>query len=165
MEIVKFVITIFNPTRNNRKAQKNGTHRTIYWVKHKEKYEDGSVKGEKWVTSVKYVGDWKMNKKSGFGIQVYPNGDKYEVIHFHCAIKYSQGGWRNNKRNGQGTLWVKDKKRKLKRKYTGDWIDDKKFGRGTMFFDNDDRYDGFWEDDLPHGDGRMIYANGDVYEG
>jgi len=31
------------------------------------------------VTSVRYVGDWKMNKKSGFGIQVYPNGDKYEV--------------------------------------------------------------------------------------
>jgi hypothetical protein len=54
--------------RNNKKAQKNGTHRTIYWVKHKEKYEDGSVKGEKWVTSVRYVGDWKMNKKSGFGI-------------------------------------------------------------------------------------------------
>ena len=83
------------------KAQKNGTHRTIYWVKHKEKYDDGSVKGEKWVTSVKYVGDWKMNKKSGFGIQVYPNGDKYEVINFHCVIKYSQGGWRNNKRNGK----------------------------------------------------------------
>ena len=60
---------------------------------------------------------------------------------------------------------MKDKKRKLKRKYTGDWINDKKFGRGTMFFDNDDRYDGFWENDLPHGDGRMIYANGDVYEG
>ena len=55
-------------TRNNRKAQKNGTHRTIYWVKHKEKFEDGSVKGEKWATSVKYVGDWKMNKKCGFGI-------------------------------------------------------------------------------------------------
>ena len=32
------------------------------------------------MTSVRYVGDWKMNKKSGFGVQVYPNGDKYEVI-------------------------------------------------------------------------------------
>ena len=23
-----------------------------------------------------------MNKKCGFGIQVYPNGDKYEVLYF-----------------------------------------------------------------------------------
>ena len=78
----------FSTFRNNRKAQKNGTHRTIYWVKHKEKYEDGSVKGEKWVTSVRYVGDWKMNKKSGFGVQVYPNGDKYEVKISHSKITF-----------------------------------------------------------------------------
>ena len=64
-----------------------------------------------------------MNKKCGFGIQVYPNGDKYEVtIHLRdYNFSYlTKGGWRNNKRNGQGTLWVKDKKKKLKRKYTGD---------------------------------------------
>jgi len=30
------------------KAQKNGPHRSVYWVKKKAKAEDGSVKGEKW---------------------------------------------------------------------------------------------------------------------
>lgn len=53
----------------------------------------------------------------------------------------------------------------MRREYTGDWKDDRKTGRGTMFFPNGNRYDGLWQDDKPHGEGRMIYANGDVYEG
>jgi hypothetical protein len=137
---------------NNEKAQKNGGHHTIYWVKPQQKYEDGTFKGEKWKTSSKYIGDWKENKKCGFGIQYYGNGDKYE------------GGWDNHMRNGHGTLWVLDGK-KLRREYTGEWINDKKSGRGTMYFKNEDRYDGFWLNDLPHGEGRMIYHNGDIYEG
>eukprot|EP01017_Pseudomicrothorax_dubius_P014281 TRINITY_DN1668_c0_g2_i1.p1 TRINITY_DN1668_c0_g2~~TRINITY_DN1668_c0_g2_i1.p1 ORF type:complete len:395 (+),score=104.70 TRINITY_DN1668_c0_g2_i1:132-1316(+) len=140
---------------NNQKAQKNGPHRTIYWVKQQRKPEDSSIKGkgQKWETSMKYIGDWKSNEKCGFGIQYYPNGDKYE------------GGWDKNMRNGQGTLWVAGAKGKLRREYTGDWEADKKSGRGTMFFANGDRYDGFWLDNKPHDEGRMIYENGDVYEG
>lgn len=53
----------------------------------------------------------------------------------------------------------------MRREYTGDWLNDKKTGRGTMFYQNGNRYDGLWLDDKPHGEGRMIYANGDVYEG
>jgi len=137
---------------NNEKAQKNGSHHTIYWVKPQQKYEDGSFKGEKWITSSKYIGDWKENKKNGFGIQHFGNGDKYE------------GDWEDNTRSGHGTLWVMEGK-KLRREYTGRWVNDKKSGRGTMYFKNEDRYDGFWLNDLPHGEGRMIYQNGDIYEG
>ena len=115
--------------------------------------EDGSEKSNKWVGSHKYVGDWQDNKKHGFGIQYYANGDKYE------------GGWFENKRHGQGTFWVADAKNKLRREYTGDWESDVKQGRGTMFYKSGDRYDGMWMDNLPHGEGRMIYSNGDVYEG
>ncbi|KAL4490320.1 hypothetical protein ABPG72_004359 [Tetrahymena utriculariae] len=138
---------------NDRKAQKNGPHSAIYWVKKKQRNEDGSMKVEKWIANTKYIGDWKDNKKDGFGIQFYGNGDKYE------------GGWQNNVRNGQGTFWVCEGKNKLRREYTGDWVDDKKTGKGTMFYNNGDRYDGLWLDDKPHDEGRMIYANGDVYEG
>jgi len=137
---------------NNDKAQKNGSHHAIYWVKPQQKYEDGSFKGEKWITSSKYIGDWRENKKHGFGIQTYANGDKYE------------GDWEDNMRSGHGTLWVMEGK-KLRREYTGKWMNDKKSGRGSMFFKNEDRYDGFWLNDLPHGEGRMIYQNGDIYEG
>lgn len=102
-------------------------------MKKQSKHEDGSYKGGKWRTSTKYIGDWNNNKKNGFGIQVFENGDKYE------------GGWKMNRMNGQGTLWVLDAKKNLRRRYTGDWIDGKKEGRGTMFFPNEDRYDGFWK--------------------
>lgn len=33
--------------------------------------------------------------------------------------------------------------KRLRREYTGDWINDKKTGRGTMFYKNEDRYDGY----------------------
>lgn len=116
-----------NFVRHDRKANKNGPHATIYWVKQQSKFEDGSFKGGEWRTSTKYIGSWEDNQKSGFGIQFYENGDKYE------------GGWHKNRRNGQGTLWVLDNKKNLRRRYTGDWINDKKDGRGTMFFPNEDR--------------------------
>ena len=32
---------------------------------------------------------------------------------------------------------------RLRREYTGDWLNDKKTGRGTMFYKNEDRYDGY----------------------
>ena len=31
----------------------------------------------------------------------------------------------------------------MRREYTGDWVNDKKSGRGTMFYKNEDRYDGY----------------------
>ncbi len=53
--------------------------------------------------------------KQGFGIQIYKNGDKYE------------GMWEQNKRHGQGTYW-KHIGGKLKREYTGDWVEDERHG-------------------------------------
>ena len=36
-----------------------------------------------------------------------------------------------------------NKNNRLRREYTGDWVNDKKSGRGTMFYKNEDRYDGY----------------------
>lgn len=55
--------------------------------------------------------------------------------------------------------------KKLRREYTGDWFEDKKHGRGTFFYKNNDRYDGYWVNGMPQGEGRMIYANENIYEG
>ena len=46
------------------------------------------MKSSKWIANTKYIGEWKDNRKAGFGIQFYGNGDKYE------------GGWENNMCNG-----------------------------------------------------------------
>lgn len=129
---------------NDKKAQKNGPHRSIYWVGKKTKSGKTS--------SSRYIGDWRENMKDGFGIQIYKNKDKYE------------GMWGNNMRHGQGTYW-RNEAGKLKREYTGDWIEDKRHGRGTFFYKNGDRYDGFWVQGKPQGEGRIIYANQDIYEG
>lgn len=137
--------------KHDKKAQKNGPHRSIYWVR-KTKQDIGSNKTEKWVSSSRYIGDWKENMKEGFGIQIYKNKDKYE------------GLWANNMRHGQGTYW-RNEAGKLKREYTGDWFEDKRHGRGTFFYKNGDRYDGFWVQGKPQGEGRIIYANQDIYEG
>lgn len=136
---------------HDQKAQKNGPHRSIYWVR-KKKQASGPAQSTKWISSSQYIGDWKENMKEGFGIQIYKNKDKYE------------GLWANNMRNGQGTYW-RNEGGKLKREFTGDWFEDKRHGRGTFFYKNGDRYDGFWVDGKPQGEGRIIYANQDIYEG
>lgn len=140
---------------NNEKAQKNGTHRTVYWVKKKKQDEEGKVKGEKWVHSTRYIGEWRDNVRAGYGTFFYPDGNKYE------------GQWENNKRQGHGTLWKLTNLPgdKYRRVYTGDWETDKMSGRGSYFYDNEDRYDGLWFKGKRNGQGRMMYANGDIYEG
>lgn len=50
-------------------------------IQKKEKEEDGTIKGEKWNQSQRYIGEWNNNVKSGYGIQLYQNGDKYEVLY------------------------------------------------------------------------------------
>jgi hypothetical protein len=60
----KFLIS----NSHDAKAQKNGAHRSVYWVQKKKKQEDGSIKGEKWEGSSRYIGDWRDNCKEGFGI-------------------------------------------------------------------------------------------------
>lgn len=146
------IILVVTFCSNHAKAQKNGAHRTVFWVQKRKAGEDGSIKGDKWIGSSKYVGDWRDNCKEGFGIQYYKSGDKYE------------GMWSLDKRHGQGTYWRMEAK-KLRREYTGDWFEDKKHGRGTFFYKNGDRYDGYWVNGMPQGEGRMIYANENIYEG
>lgn len=140
---------------NDRKAQKNGSHRSVYWVEKKKQDEEGKVKGEKWMQSTRYVGEWRENVRAGYGSYFYSDGNKYE------------GQWENNKRHGHGTLWnltnvAGDKYRRV---YTGDWEADKMSGRGSYFYESEDRYDGLWFKGKRNGQGRMMYANGDIYEG
>jgi len=140
---------------NDRKAQKQGVHKSVYWVKKRKPQEDGKIKGEKWYQSCSYEGDWNENVREGYGVMIYSNGNKYE------------GNWANNKREGHGTLWklVNKSGEKYKRIYTGDWEEDKMSGQGTYFYPNEDRYDGSWFKGKKHGEGRMLYSNGDIYEG
>lgn len=79
-----------------------------------------------------YVGDFKMGERDGKGI--------YDLV---GSLKYD-GQWKANKRCGQGTQNI-DEKRRHEFNY--------KF------------YHGEWQDDLPHGKGVMTMWGGDVYDG
>ncbi len=89
------------------------------------------MRGEIWATSQQYIGDWKNNKKEGYGIKVYDNKDKYE------------GNWKNGLRHGKGTYWVCIGKNKFRKLYTGDWYENKKEGLGIFFYDDGSCYDGY----------------------
>lgn len=47
----------------------------------------------------------------------------------------------------------------------GDFIDDKKHGRGTFTYHFGSSYRGDWIEDKKHGRGVFKYANGDCYTG
>jgi hypothetical protein len=49
--------------------------------------------------------------------------------------------------------------------YEGGWKHEKRKGEGTMTYHDGNIYKGEWKHDLKHGTGKMIFANGDVYEG
>jgi hypothetical protein len=72
-----------------------------------------------------YTGDWRENKRNGFGVQAYQNGERYE------------GGWSDNVRHGTGILYA-PRHGALMRVYEGDFAFGKFHGRGTMYYANGD---------------------------
>jgi hypothetical protein len=49
--------------------------------------------------------------------------------------------------------------------YDGDFIDNKRNGRGVMTWANGDTYDGVWKDDKTNGRGVMTWVSGSKYDG
>ena len=75
------------------------------------------------------------------------NGEKYE------------GGWKNNKKEGEGVLINK------KEKYEGEFKNDMKNGKGTIYYDDGSIYDGYFKDDKKiKGLGELYDAFGNVIE-
>lgn len=136
------------------KSHKHGNRSTIYWVGKKIVGEDNKYTGER-NHGASYHGEWKGDSKTGYGIQTFPNHDKYE------------GQWENGVRSGEGVLWIRVGKAatKLRKLYVGGWKDDKRHGKGTCFFKNNESFQGDWEQGKMHGTGQMRYANGDLYIG
>jgi hypothetical protein len=96
-----------------------------------------------------YVGDYKDEKKDGFGKMNYEDGSSYE------------GEWKNDKKEGKGTYIYGSGYGK----YVGSFKDDKKSGLGKMTYYNGSSYEGEWEDDEREGEGTYISAKGTKYVG
>ena len=50
-------------------------------------------------------------------------------------------------------------------KYTGQWLEESRQGKGHCVWKDGKVYEGYWKDDKPKGQGRMIYAKGAYYTG
>merc|ERR1711988_224140 len=127
---------------NDAAAQKSGTRKTIYAsTKHVTMTKDN------------YTGDWQNNLKEGMGTQVYKNGNKYI------------GMWRNNVRDGHGEYYVHIGNGELVKRYSGEWVDGMRHGKGMLYGKGGELYDGDWANNSRHGEGKQVYSNGDTYEG
>ena len=95
-----------------------------------------------------YVGEFKRGKKNGRG-NLSSKDNKYNY----------DGAWKDDKKNGVGTLFDYGDK------YTGDFMDDKYCGNGTLCGKNGEIYECEFRDGKPNGFGRVTLVNGDVYTG
>jgi len=96
----------------------------------------------------RYEGEWKEDKRCGFGKILYANGDRYE------------GEWLDNLKHGQGKFYYTNGNF-----YEGGWLSNKKEGVGTYIFANGTRYDGELKNDKINGRGICHHADGETYEG
>jgi hypothetical protein len=78
-----------------------------------------------------FIGYMKDGMRHGHGVQVWPDGARYE------------GEWSKNQANGKGKFWHADGDI-----YEGDWRDDKANGYGVYIHVNGARYEGYWKNDL-----------------
>jgi len=96
-----------------------------------------------------YVGQWnKMGLRHGRGLQIWPDGSKYE------------GYWKNDTANGKGRLIHADGD-----VYEGNWVNDKANGKGTYIHVDGAKYIGEWIDDKQHGQGKETWPDGSFFEG
>eukprot|EP01105_Mastigella_eilhardi_P013678 TRINITY_DN3111_c0_g2_i2.p1 TRINITY_DN3111_c0_g2~~TRINITY_DN3111_c0_g2_i2.p1 ORF type:complete len:585 (-),score=108.75 TRINITY_DN3111_c0_g2_i2:18-1772(-) len=148
-------------------------------------YQDGSVFQGQFVDNMRhgkgihsaafgtmtYIGEWRHDKKDGWGITVWAQGKRHE------------GWYENNARNGRGVFtWANG------HKYEGYFKDDKRHGEGIFTFtdgskwdgnfkenerhygtyiwpNNSRRYQGYWKKSSRHGEGRYWWPDGCMYEG
>ena len=143
------------------KSVREGSRHSIFWVSRNPKFAECERLGVKtddsrYVGGDAYTGQWRGNKKDGFGTLTTQAGGKYV------------GSWRRGKRNGEGVLWMKRDvggQTKLRKVYEGGWSMGKRSGAGTHFSKEGDRYEGEWSEGKKQGRGTMYYSNNDVYEG
>ena len=98
--------------------------------------------------SGKYIGNWKNNKKEGYGKLVSQNGDYYE------------GNWISDRQHGLGKQgWSSGNF------YLGQFASDLKEGLGEYHWKDGSFYMGEWKRNKMHGIGKHVWNDGKEYIG
>ena len=97
-----------------------------------------------------YEGEYKDEKREGYGKYIYENGEYYI------------GEWLKDKMHGKGILYYNIGNIK----YEGEFVNSKKEGKGKYIYENGEYYIGEWLNDKMHGKGILYYENGNIkYDG
>ena len=86
--------------------------------------------------------------------------DLFKNIEKKYKIGKYIGELKNDKREGKGIMYYNSGNR-----YEGDFRNDKREGKGIYYYNNGDRYEGDFKNDKREGNGIYYYNNGDRYEG
>jgi hypothetical protein len=118
-----------------------------------------------------YDGEWKDDKRHGFGTHTFANGNSFTgtffegakhgkgVYHYANGDSYD-GEYDMDKKHGKGIY-----KFSSGAIYDGDWNNDKRHGFGIFNLSTGDKYEGGFLDGMMHGVGTFRSANGDLFEG
>ncbi|KAL4427200.1 hypothetical protein ABPG74_013404 [Tetrahymena malaccensis] len=120
-----------------------------------------------YINGDKYEGEWKFDKKSGYGVFSFSDGSLYE------------GQWSMGQIKGQGQmqygqisnkyLTFLEKNKNYKNSngdyYKGEWLKDKKHGKGYYKWATGDSYKGDWRNDKMNGKGIFISRTGQTFSG
>ncbi|XP_069590333.1 radial spoke head 10 homolog B isoform X1 [Ranitomeya imitator] len=129
-----------------------------------------------------YEGDWKRNRKEGWGVQRFPSGNIYEgqwkndKFHGEGRMRWLSsneeymGQWEHGVQNGAGThTWflkrVAGSQYALRNEYIGNFVSGARHGQGRYYYANGAMYDGQWRNNKKHGPGKFIFKNGRIYIG
>ena len=75
------------------------------------------------------------------------------------------GEFQNGLRDGKGTFYYYENNEYGRKKYEGDWKNDKIEGKGKMIWKTGEVYEGEWSNNLKEGKGIETYPDGEKYEG
>lgn len=122
-----------------------------------------------------YFGTWENDEKSGYGKYLWKNGDVYEGewkedfqngygVYTTKNYKYF-GQWEQGWINGIGKIEYYNPDGSIKGWYVGNFVENKKSGKGEYHFANGNIYEGEFINDTFNGYGIFYFKNGNRYEG
>jgi len=138
--------------RTKRKTRKTNAisrkNRMIGGMKRRIQYPDNTYDGATYDGAV-----WpkiSMNIPHGKGTMTWKNGNVYN------------GQWNYGKMSGLGTMtWYNDVRPDTVVSYTGNWRNNKRNGFGSLHYADGKIAKGIWRDDNPTGNFEMIWPNDD----